>query len=73
MAQITAFGKEVKKRLVDIDHQQAWLVREVRKETGQFFDGGYLRKILTGQRNAPKMVHAIRKILDLPEQDQSTT
>lgn len=66
MAQITAFGKEVKKRLVDIDCQQAWLVEEVRKETGQFFDGGDLRKILTGQRNAPKIVQAIRDVLDLP-------
>lgn len=66
MAQITAFGKEVKKRLVDIDCNQAWLVENVRKETGQFFDGGYLQKILTGQHNAPKIVQAIRTVLDLP-------
>ena len=41
-----------------------------------FVDDAYLSKILTGQRNAPKIVQAIREILDLPdshpsEQDQS--
>lgn len=67
MAQFTAFGKEVKKRLVDIDRQQAWLIREVRTNTGLYFDDSYLYKILTGKLATPKIVQAIREILELPE------
>lgn len=60
------FGKTVKKRLVDIDKTQKWLIEQIAKETGLYVDGFYLYKILTGQRNAPKITAAIRKILDLP-------
>lgn len=38
MAQFTAFGKEVKKKLVDIDHTQAWLIEQVRGRTGLYLD-----------------------------------
>lgn len=68
MAQFTAFGKSVKKKLVDIDRTQEWLADQVNAQTGCFVDSGYMYKILTGQRNAPKIVQAIREILDLPEQ-----
>lgn len=66
MAQLTEFGKEVKKRLVDINQNQIWLINQVKGKTGLFLDGGYLNKILTGRRNAPKVVQAIREILELP-------
>lgn len=67
MAQLTAFGKEIKKRLIDIDQAPGWLIEKVKQETGMFFDGGYLYKIMTGKRNAPILSAAIRKILELPE------
>jgi len=67
MAQLTAFGKEIKKRLVDVDQTQDWLIEQVKQETGLFFDGGYLYKIMAGKRNAPTLTAAIRKILELPE------
>ena len=73
MAQFTAFGKEVKKRLVDIDRQQAWLIREVRTNTGLYFDDSYLYKILTGKLATPKIVQAIREILELPEEHEEET
>lgn len=66
MAQLTEFGKEVKKRLVDINQNQIWLINQVKGKTGLFLDSGYLNKILTGRRNAPKVVQAIREILELP-------
>lgn len=66
MAQPTEFGKEVKKRLVDINQNQIWLINQVKGKTGLFLDSGYLNKILTGRRNAPKVVQAIREILELP-------
>ena len=71
MAQVTAFGKEVKKRLVDLDRRQVWLVCEVRERTGLYFDDSYLHKILTGQLTTPKITQAIREILELPEQDST--
>ncbi len=69
MAQLTEFGKEVKKRLVDMNQRQVWLVDQVRKKTGLYFDDSYLGKILSGRLSTPKIVQAIREILDLPGQD----
>ena len=66
MTQLTVFGKEVKKKLVDIDQSQAWLMDKINKQTGLFIDSGYMYKILTGKRNAPKIVSAIRDILEMP-------
>lgn len=57
------FGKNVKKRLVDIDQTQDWLIAQVRDETGLFFDSSYLHKILKGSRSPETIVAAINKIL----------
>lgn len=59
------FGKTVKKKLVDIDKSQEWLIDQVKSKTGLFFDSSYLYKILTGQRNAPLIKQAINEILEL--------
>ena len=66
MTQLTVFGKEVKKKLVDIGQSQAWLMDKINGKTGLFIDSRYMYKILTGKRNAPKIVSAIRDILELP-------
>lgn len=73
MAQLTAFGKDIGKRLIDLGHPQVWLIDQVRQRTGLYFDDSYLYKIKTGQKKTPKIVQAIRDILDLPEQTQDTT
>lgn len=67
MTQFTSFGKAVKKKLVDIDRNQNWLIGQVKERTGRYFDDSYLHKILTGQRNAPKLVQAIQEVLDIPD------
>lgn len=64
------FGKVVKKKLVDIDKSQEWLMEEVRERTGLFIDNGYLYKILTGQRSAPKIVDAICDVLGIKDESQ---
>lgn len=61
------FSKQVKIRLIEMDKNQKWLVERVGEETGLFCDGGYLWKVLNGERNAPRIVAAIRNILELPE------
>lgn len=72
MAQLTAFGKDIGKRLIDLNKPQTWLIGEVQSKTGLYFDDSYMYKIKTGQLATPKIVRAIREILDLPEQGQNT-
>lgn len=62
----TEFGLCVKTKLLHLGQSQKWLEEEVSKSTGLTVDNGYMYKILTGQRNAPKVVQAIRDILDIP-------
>ena len=61
----TQFGKEIKKRLVDLDKKQSWLLCQVSAKTGLYFDGSYLYKVMTGQLNTPKIVNAICQVLEL--------
>lgn len=64
------FGKAVKKRLIDLDKNQNWLIGEVKAETGMFIDSSYLQKILSGDRNPQKIVNAICEILEIEDNDQ---
>ena len=68
MSNITGFGKNVKKRLIDSEKSQEWLISEVRKKTGLYFDSSYLYKILTGQLTTPKIVNAINEILEFEKE-----
>lgn len=67
---LTAFGKDIKKRLVDIEQTQNWLIEQVAKRTGLYFDRSYMYKIKSGRSDNPKIVHAIREILELPDEDR---
>ena len=71
-ATLSPFGKEIKKRLIDLEKTQAWLIEQVGETTGLYFDGSYMYKIQTGQLSTPKVVQAIREILDLPDQGQDS-
>ena len=72
-AKFTPFGLCVKKKLLDLGQSQRWLESEIRERTGLFIDAGYMYKILTGQREASKIVMCICDILDLPSQDHHNT
>lgn len=61
------FGLCVKTELLRRGKEQKWLEETVAEKTGLYVDGGYMYKILTGKRNAPKIVAAIREILGLEE------
>lgn len=63
----TEFGLQVKTELLRRGMAQTELEKEISAKTGLFVDSSYMHKILTGQRNAPKVVQAIREILDIPE------
>ena len=66
-SKFTDFGLAVKTELLRMGKEQKWLEEEVSEKTGLYVDGGYMYKILTGQRNAPKIVVAIREILNIQE------
>ncbi len=67
------FGKEVKKKLIDINQSQSWLMHQVNEKTGLYIDSGYLYKILSGTRNAPKIKDAICEILNISGENQNTS
>lgn len=66
LSKFTDFGLQVKTELLRIGKEQKWLEESVAEKTGLFVDSGYMYKILTGQRNAPKIVSAICEILKIP-------
>ena len=55
----------VKMELLQKGKTQKWLEEAVHEKTGLFVDNGYMYKILTGQRNAPRIVEAICEILNI--------
>lgn len=61
------FGLCVKTELLRRGKEQKWLEEAVAEKTGLYVDSGYMYKVLTGKRNAPKIVAAIREILGLKE------
>lgn len=62
---ICQYGKEIKKRLVDIDKTQEWLISKVSKDTGLYFDRSYLHKVMVGKSNNPKIKASIEKVLSM--------
>lgn len=65
LSKFTDFGLCIKTELLRIGKDQKWLEQAVSEKTGLFVDNGYMYKILTGQRNAPKVVEAICEILNI--------
>lgn len=65
LSKVSDFGLLVKIELLKKSRTQKWLEGEITKRTGLYVDSGYMHKILTGQRNAPKVVEAIRDILNI--------
>lgn len=65
MSKYSDFGLSVKTELLRQGKSQKWLAETVSEKTGLYFDDSYMYKILTGQRNAPKIVKAICEILNI--------
>lgn len=65
----TEFGLFVKTELLKRGMTQKQLENMVSERTGLYVDGGYMHKILTGKRNAPKITKAISEILGDGETD----
>ena len=65
-SKFTPFGLCVKTKLLQTGVDQKCLIEAIKKKTGLYVDSSYLGKILTGKRNAPKIVEAICEILNIP-------
>ena len=65
LPKFNTFGLCIKTELLRIGKSQKWLEEAVSEKTGLYVDSGYMYKILTGQRNAPKIVAAICEILSI--------
>lgn len=65
LSKYSEFGLCVKTKLLKINKTQKWLEEEITKQTGLYVDNGYMYKILTGKRDAPKVVNAICEILNI--------
>lgn len=73
MAKTSDFGKAVKIRLVELERTQAWLIEQVKEQTGDTsFDTSWLHRILTGKLSAekgykgkPGKAQVIREILGM--------
>lgn len=68
-SKFTDFGLCVKTKLLQKGKSQKWLEEAITEKTGLYVDGGYMYKILTGQRNAPNIVAAIKEVLEIQETD----
>lgn len=69
LSKFSDFGLCVKTELLRIGREQKWLEEAITEKTGLFVDSGYMYKILTGQRNAPKIVEAICEILGIEKKE----
>ena len=67
LSKFSDFGLSVKTELLKNGRTQKWLEEEITKRTGLYVDSGYMHKILTGQRNAPKIVESICDILNIKD------
>lgn len=61
------FDRAVRIRLIELGRNQNWLMDEIRKNTGLYMDSSYLSKIIQGKKSPPKVVEAIRDILEIKE------
>lgn len=67
---LTPYGKRVEHALIERGMQKKWLIEQVRKDTGKFFDYSYLCKILSGTLSTPCIVESINKILELEGEEK---
>lgn len=64
--ELTELGKKIKIALIEKNMTQEWLISEVKKKTGLYFDSSYLNKVMTGNNKNLKIIVAINEILELP-------
>ena len=64
--ELTELGKKIKIALIEKNLSQEWLISEVKKKTGLYFDSSYLNKVMIGKNKNQTIIAAISDILSLP-------
>lgn len=59
------FDKAVRIRLIEMEKNQKWLMEQVKEKTGLYMDSSYMSKIIKGEKTPPKVVDAIKGILNI--------
>lgn len=72
MTQYSVFSTEVRCSLTRKGWNFSDLACEISKRTGMYCSAAYVSRILSGKRNPPKILAAIREILDLPEEKEES-
>ena len=68
LRELTEYGRQVKKKLIDLGKTQEWLIEKINDINPQVFvDSSVLRKIFTGENKKSGLVAIINSILELPE------
>ena len=65
------YGKEIKKRLLDLDETQAWLIDRVNEVADITLTSSYLNRIMTGKVAKSSAVPIINKILGIESNDRT--
>lgn len=60
---ITDYGKTIKLRLLEQEKTQEWLISEVSKKAGRYFDSSYLHKVMVGKIKNKVIIDAINEVL----------
>lgn len=64
--ELTSYGKKVKKKLIDLNKTQTWLIEEIKKELPTcYVDGSLLNKIFVGDVADSNIIPVINAILNL--------
>lgn len=59
------YKKTVRKRLIDIEKNTTWLAEEVNARTDLHCDAPYISRVLSGEKNSPRVRTAINEILGI--------
>lgn len=59
------FGQKIEIALVKINRTNGWLIEQVKKDTGLYFDRSYLYKVKIGSLSTPSIIESIKRILDI--------
>lgn len=65
---LTAYGLQVRTRLMQLGKTQHWLIQQARRHTDRYLDSSNLYKLLHGKLHSDALCDAVNRVLELPPQ-----
>lgn len=69
---LTAYGLQVRTRLMQLGKTQHWLIQQARRHTDRYLDSSNLYKLLHGKLHSDALCDAVNRVLELPPQAGKT-